>query len=191
MRRKAVARSDGGLFRARGCGLRGGGLLTLMVAVATLLLASCGAEEGQQGGDEDAGGKAKTGEKAGQQGPEAGLTRPAERVTVEELTSNPSEFYGDTVTVSGEVIEAVEPGAFRIENDGTRLLVVGVEQIPKIVNGDTKAVNEGDLIKATGEVRQFKKEEIQKNVDYGIDDEYFGDYKGDPAVLAYSVAVLS
>ena len=185
MRRKALARSDSGLFRTRR-----GGLLTLMVAVVTLLLASCGTEEGQQGG-EDAGVKAKTGEKAGQQGPEAGLTRPAERVTVEELAANPGEFYGDRVTVSGKVIEAVEPGAFRIENDGTRLLVVGVEQIPKIVNGDTKAVNKGDLIKATGEVRQFKKEEIQKNVDYGIDDEYFGDYKGDPAVLAYSVAVIS
>ncbi len=186
MRRKAVARSDDGSFRARG-----GGLLTLMVAVAALLLAACGAEEGQQGDGGAAGEKAKTGEQAGHQGPEAGLTRSAERVTVEELTSNPSEFYGDLVTVSGKVIEAVEPGAFRIENDGTRLLVVGVEQIPKIVNGDTKAVNEGDLIKATGEVRQFKKEEIQKNVDYGIDDEYFGDYEGDPAVLAYSVKVIS
>jgi hypothetical protein len=154
-------------------------------------LASCVAEEGQQGDGEDVKGKAKAGEGAGQQGPEAGLTRPAERVTVEELTANSGEFYGDSVTVSGEVIEAVQPGAFRIEKDGTRLLVVGVEQIPKIVDGETKAVNEGDLIKATGEVRRFKKEEIQKNVDHGIDDEYFGDYEGDPAVLAYSVRVIS
>ncbi len=162
-----------------------------MVAVAALLLASCGAQEGQRGGGEDAGGEAKAGEKAGQKGPEAGVTRPAERVTVEELSSNPSEFFGDTVTVSGKVIEAVEPGAFRIENDGTRLLVVGVEQISKIVNGDTKAVSEGDRIRATGKVRQFEKEEIQQSVDYGIDDEYFGDYEGDPAVLAYSVKVIA
>lgn len=162
-----------------------------MVAAAALLLASCGAEGGQQGAGEDAEKKAKAGEGSGQQGPEAGLTRPAERVTVEELTANPSEFYDDSVTVSGKVIEAVEPGAFRIENDGTRLLVVGVEQIPRIVDGDTKAVNEGDLIKVSGEVRQFKKEEIQQEVDYGIDDEYFGDYAGDPPVLAYSVKVIS
>lgn len=185
MKPRAVARSEDGLLRARG-----GIAFVLAVAIA-LLLASCGAEEGQQGDGGDAGGKAKAAEETGEQGPEAGLTRPAERVTVEELTANPSEFYGDRVTVSGKVIEAVEPGAFRIENDGTRLLVVGVEQIPEIVDGDTKAVNEGDFIKVNGEVREFKKEEIQKDVDYGIDDEYFGDYEGDPAVLAYSVKVIS
>lgn len=166
-------------------------MLALLVTVATLLLASCGAEGGQQDAGEDAEEKAKAGEGARQGGPEAGLTRPAERVTVQELTANPGEFYDDAVTVSGKVIEAVEPGAFRIENDGTRLLVVGVQQTSKLVEGDTKAVNEGDLIKVSGEVREFKKEEIQQEVDRGIDDEYFGDYEGDPAVLAYSVKVIS
>ena len=186
MRRKAVARSDGGIYRARG-----GGVLTLLVAAVALLLASCGAEGGQQDAGEDAEKKAKAGEGSGQQGPEAGLTRPAERVTVEELTANPSEFYDDSVTVSGKVVEAVEPGAFRIEDEGTRLLVVGVQQTSKLVEGDAKAVNEGDFIKVSGEVREFKKEEIQQEVDRGIDDEYFGDYAGDPAVLASSVKVIS
>jgi len=184
MRCKAVARSDDGPFRARGGAAFA--LAFVLAVAAALLLASCGVGEGQQDGG-DAEGEAK----AGEQGPEAGRTRPAERVTVQELADNPSEFYGATVTVSGKVIEAVDPGAVRIERDGTRLLVMGVEQIPQIVAGDTKAVDEGDLIKATGKVRQFEKEEIQKDVDYGIDDEYFGDYEGDPALLAYSVEVIS
>ena len=189
MKSRAIARSEDGLFCARSSVTSA---LAFVLAVATaLLLASCGAEEGQQGDGGDAGGKTKVGEEGGQQGPEEGVTRPAERVTVEELKANPSEFYGDRVTVSGKVIEAVEPGAFRIENDGTRLLVVGVEQISEIVSGGAKAVNEGDLTKVNGEVHEFKKEEIQKDVDYGIDDEYFGDYEGDPAVLAYSVKVIS
>ena len=162
-----------------------------MLVAAALLLASCGAEGGQQGAGEEAEKKAKAGEESGQRGSEGGLTTPAERVTVEELTANPGEFYDDSVTVSGKVIDAVEPGVFRIEDDGTRLLVVGVKQIPQIVTGDTKAVNEGDLIKVAGEVRQFKKEEIQDDVDYGIDDEYFGDYGGDPAVLTSYVKVIS
>lgn len=189
MKPRTMARSEDGPLRARG-GVAF--FLALVLAMATaLLLASCGAGEGQQGDGGDAKGKAKAGEEAVEQGPEAGLTRPAERVTVQELTTNPSEFYGDRVTVSGEVIEAVEPGAFRIESDGTRLLVMGVEQIPQIVDEDTKAVNEGDFIKVNGEVHEFKKEEIKKEVDYGIDEEYFGDYEGDPAVLAYSVKVIS
>lgn len=163
---------------------------TLVVAVAVVLLAaSCGAGGDKQGGGDAE--EAKAAKKAGKRGPEAGETRSAERVTVEELASNPDEFYGDSVTVSGKVVDVVEPGAFRIKNSGNSLLVAGVEQIPEIVKGDTKAVNEGDRIRATGELRKFRKKEIQKDVDYGIDDEYFGDYEGDPAVLAYSVEVIS
>ncbi len=46
-------------------------------------------------------------------------------------------------------------------------------------------------MRATGEVRQFKIEEVHNGVDYGIDDEYFGDFEGDPAVLARSFEVIS
>ncbi len=152
-----------------------GGVMA-MIVTAALLLASCGSEGGQQGGEA---------------GEEAGQTRPAGRVTVEELTNNPSEFYGESVTVSGEVMEAVEPGAFRIEGDDEELLVAGVQQLPKIVEGEVKEVNEGDRVRVTGEVRPFKIEEIQQEVDYGIDNEYFGDFEGDPAVLARSVEVIS
>ena len=160
----------------------GGWVIALLIA-AVLLLASCGTEEGQQGSDGSPEGKAKAGEEAGQ-------TRPAERVTIEEVTDNPSEFYGESVTVNGEVIEEVEPGAFRIEGDDGELLVVGVQQLQKIAKGGVKEVDEGDHVRATGEVRQFKIEEVQKEVDYGIDNEYFGDFKGDPAVLASSFEVI-
>ncbi len=175
---KVMARSGDGLYK-----VWGGRVIALLVAAA-LLLASCGPEEGQRGNEGGAEEKAKAGEEAGQ-------TRPAERVTIEEVTENPSEFYGESVTVNGEVIEAVDPNAFRIEGDDGELLVVGVQQLEKIAKGGVKEINEGDHIRATGEVRQFKIEEVQKDVDYGIDNEYFGDYKGDPAVLASSFEVIS
>lgn len=89
------------------------------------------------------------------------------------------------------MIEAVEPGAFRIEGDDEELLVVGVQQLPKIAEGDVKEVNEGDRIRVTGQVREFKVEEVRQEVDRGIDDEYFGDFEGDPAILASSVEVMS
>lgn len=159
------------------------GVMAMMTAAA-LLLASCGSEGGQQGGEGGAEGEAKAGEEAGQ-------TRPAERVTVEELTADPGEFYGESVTVSGQVVEAVEPNAFRIDSGGDQLLIVGVQQLPKIMEGEVKEVNEGDRVRVTGEVRQFKIEEVRQEVDHGIDDEYFGDFKGDPAVLARSAKVIS
>ena len=174
---KVMARSGDNLFH-----IWGGGVVALLVAA--LLLASCGTEVGQQGGDGSPEGEAKAGEEAGQ-------TRPAERVTIEELADNPSEFYGESVTVSGEVIETVEPGAFRIEGDDGELLVVGVQQLQNIAKGGDKEVSEGDLVRATGEVRQFKLEEVRNEVDYGIDNEYFGDFTGEPAVLASSFEVIS
>ncbi len=171
MKPKVTAKGDRNLFRAWS-----GTATALMVATA-LLLSSCGSQGGQQGSGE---GGAEEKAKAGQ---EAGQTRPAERVTVEELTNNPGEYYGQRVTVSGQVVEAVEPGAFRIDSEGDQLLVVALKQVPN--------VNEGDRVRATGEVRQFKIEEVRQKADRGIDDEYFGDYKGDPAVLAYSAEVTS
>lgn len=152
----------------------------MMIAVA-LLLASCASEGAQQGGAQQ---NAQAGEEAGQTGS-------AEGVTIEELADDPSEFYGEAVTVSGEVIEAVEPGAFRIEGDDEELLVVGVQQLPRITEGAVKEVNEGDRVRVTGQVREFKIEEVQQEVDRGIDDEYFGDFEGDPALLATSVEVKS
>ncbi len=178
MKPRAVAKSSDRLLRSWS-----GGAMALMVATA-LLLSSCGSEGGQQGGEGGAEGKAKAGEEAGQ-------TRSAERVTVEELTNNPSEFYGDRVTVSGQVVEAVEPNAFRIDSGGDQLLVVGVQQLPKITEGEVKQVNEGDRVRVTGEVRQFRIEEIRQEVDHGIDDEYFDDFEGDPALLASSAEVTS
>lgn len=190
MKPKALAKIEHEPFRARGGMFLG--LVFILAVACAVLLSSCGAgseeDQGLEGGDDGGTTEIQKGEG---QGPEAGQTRPAERVTVEELAANPGEFYGDRVVVRGRVIESVEPGVFRIENDGVRLLVVSVEQIPQIVTGDTKAVNVGDVIRVNGEVREFSKEEIEKDVDYGIDEEYFGDYGGDPAVLAYSVEVTS
>ncbi len=149
--------------------------MALMVAAA-LLLTSCGTQGGQQDRESGAEGQAKAGQEAGQ-------TRPAERVTVEELTNKPSEYYSQTVTVSGQVVEVVEPGAFRIDSDGDQLLVDALKQLPN--------VSEGDSMRATGEVRKFKIEEVRQKADRGIDDEYLGDFEGDPAVLARSAVVTS
>lgn len=171
---KTKTGSDDGNFLAWSSGL-------IALIVATVLLVSCGTEEGQQGGS--GGTQAMSGE-------ETGKTRPVERVTVEELTTNPRGFYGESVTVSGEVVEAVEPGAFRIEGDGAQLLVVGIQQLSTTAEGGAKEVNEGDQIRATGELRRFKVEEIRQVSDRGIDDEYFGDFEGDPALLASSFRVI-
>ncbi len=48
-------------------------------------------------------------------------------------------------------------------------------------------VDEGDRVRAAGTVRRFKVDELRKEVDYGIDNEYFSRFEGDPAVYTYLV----
>lgn len=141
--------------------------------LAALLTASCG---GQQQ-DEQA----------------AGEDGPATLRTAAQLTEEPEEYYGEQVTVSGIVSERVGPNALAIGGDdtfgGDRLLVAGVQRLNTIVQGDAEEAQAGDLVQATGTLREFEEGEIGNQVDYGIDNEYFGDYEGEPAVLATSVVV--
>ena len=177
MRPTAVANSVQSLFRIWTIGVMTG-------MVAALVLASCGtegAQQGNQGAQEETTTLAEKPEPPG----------PPQGARIQEIANNPEEFYGERVTVTGRVTEAVEPNTFRVGSGGEQLLVVGAQQLSRIAKGERKEVNEGDYVRATGEVRQFNLEEVQQDVDYGIDDEYFGDYEGDPAVLAYSVKVIS
>ncbi len=176
MRPTAVAKSVQSLYRIWTIGV-------MIGMVATLVLASCGtAEVGQQGNQDAKETTTTRGEKPEPPGPPQGAR-------IQEIANNPEEFYGERVTVTGRVTEAVEPNTFRVGSGGEQLLVVGAQQLSRIAKGERKEVNEGDYVRATGEVQQFKIEEVRNEVDYGIDNEYFGDFEGDPAVLASSFEV--
>jgi len=155
--------------------------LALLALLAALLLASCGQQEREEGQAQAAGGDG------------SGQDSPASPMTVAQLTGQPEEHYGEEVTVSGIVSERVGPNAFAIGGDetfgGERLLVAGVQRLDTIVQGDAEKASEGDLVQVTGTFREFEEGEIGEQVDYGIDNEYFGDYEGEPAVLATSVVV--
>ena len=159
MNLRAVTQGMGALLGGWAFGAMG-------VLVAALLLASCGTEGDQQG--------------RGAEEEKAERTAPAQKATVEEIKTNPKKFYGKSVTVSGQITEAVQPNAFRIGSGGNRLLVVGTRSLEE-------KVDEGDRVRVAGTVRRFKLDELRKDVDYGIDDEYFSRFEGDPAIYTYLV----
>ncbi len=142
----------------------------IAVLVAALLLASCETTGDQQGGGAE---EAKT-----KREPER--TAPAQEATVQEIKTNPEKFYGKSVTVSGQITEAVQPNVFRIGSGGNQLLVVGTRSLEA-------KVDEGDRARAAGTVRRFKVDELHTEVDYGIDSEYFSRFEGDPALYTYLV----
>lgn len=173
----AISREDGS-FRVWSLGV-----LLLMLASA-FFLASCGAnEEPAAGGGEET---AAAGEEAESQGQ-------ARAASVADILDNPSEFYGNTATVSGLVTEVVGPNAVviggnELVNEG--LLVIGAQQLDQIVEGVPEGepfeIRQQDLVQATGNVREFNLQEVEQEVGYALDEGVFGEFEGRPVVVANS-----
>lgn len=114
MNPRAVTQGIGALLSGWAFGAMG-------VLVAALLLASCGT-----GGNEQGGAGSREGAKTGQ---ELERTFPPQEATVQEIKTNPENFYSKSVAVSGQITEAVQPNAFRIGSGGNQLLVVGTRSL--------------------------------------------------------------
>jgi hypothetical protein len=99
----------------------------------------------------------------------------------EEITENPSEFYGETVAVRGEVEEVGESGVFRL--DGGDLIV--------FVPTQQRAITEDQAIAAVGEVRPFVVAEFERDYDLtwdaGVQSQLEAEYANKPVLIADSV----
>ncbi len=153
--------------------------LAAMFAIFAVFLASCGGGEaagaGESGGGESAGG--------------------AEGVSVATLIDNPSEFYGNQVTVSGLVTEVIGPNAFVIGGNefvgGEGLMIVGAQELSQIVEGlpEGEEIQAQDLVQVTGTVRPAEQQEITSEIGYELDDQVFEAFGGEAAVVASQVVV--
>ncbi len=140
-------------------------------------------EEPASGGGEET---AAAGEEAESQGQ-------ARAASVADILDNPSEFYGNTATVSGLVTRVVGPNAVvigggEIVNEG--LLVVGAQQLDQIVEGVPEGepfeIQQQDLVQTTGNVREFNLQEVEQELGYELEQGVFEEFEGRPAVIASS-----
>ncbi len=78
-----------------------------------------------------------------------------------ELTSNPSQYYGKTLAVTGEVENITSPNVFTLDEDrlfgGQDLLVLHVRPTPRVTEGEKVAV--------TGVLRPFVVAELERDYD--------------------------
>ena len=159
------------------------GALLLMLASA-LFLASCGAEEPA------AENPAETAPAANEEPESAGQ---AIGVSVADIVDNPEEFYGRNLTVSGLVSEVVGPNAVTIGGqDGIfeeELLIVGAQPLPELAEGEAVEIAVHDLVQATGTLQEFEVPEFEEALGTELDDNLFGEYEGEPALQASSVAL--
>jgi len=177
---RAVSR-DGGFYRAWNI------VAMFLMLGAAVFLASCGGA----GDDEPASG---SGEETAPSGEEAESAGQAIGVSVADVTDNPEEFYGKQITLSGLVTEVVDPNAVAIGGGefigGEQVLILGAQQLQQIVEGVPEGepfeIQQQDLVQATGTLREFNIGEVEQEVGYELDDNLFGDWEGQPVLVADS-----
>lgn len=142
--------------------------MALLTAIA-LLLASCGE---QQSGTGESGGSGQTsGEETVPSGEEAESAGQARAITVADLTDNPSEFYGQTVTVSGPIGRIVEPNVFVMvseqamdQSGGDVNIDTLTEQGVLVAGGGDLNVSEGQSVQVTGQIQQFDVNQFEEEL---------------------------
>lgn len=166
---------------------RSGALLAL--AAVALFLASCEATSvGRDPGPQD-----DIGEQAEDAG-EPGSTGSESGVGFAELTDNPDEFYGETVTVSATVARVIEEQAFSIVSDEPPGDEEPVEDEAVLVvseRGAHERLYEEETVRVTGEVRRFDLAEIERELDVDLDDSLSVDYGERPVIIAQSAGPLA
>ncbi len=124
---------------------------------------------------------------------QAGAIGPATSATADEVPGepnaflryvidNPREFYGRTVTVTGEIDDIVAPTAFTIGPGGLLL----VSSAPASATPD---LSESQTVQVTGTVRRFDLVELERETGADLQDELFAGWEGRPAIVASSVQV--
>ncbi len=116
---------------------------------------------------------------------------PAAGVTLEEVSEEPSRFFGETVTVRGDVTQVLGARSFlitqRLDSD---LLVVSSVPLREVGDESGGATfSEESQVWVTGEVRRFDLTAVEDRIGANLDQEALDAYVGTPAIVARSVSL--
>ena len=182
-------------MKTKGSDLQGSGLSlwlwivgpVLMLIAVVMLVALF--REGE--GPADPGGFDESGPSAVYPGETADLGR---GVTLYELTDNPEEYYGSTVTVSGEVSYILGPHAFLIVTrfgvSADDMLVASPIPLSRIGDRSGDApLSQGDAVQITGEVREFELTSVEQEIGADLNNELLDYREGTPSMVASSISL--
>ncbi len=170
--------------------------LALMLAVA-LFLASCGGEEGgdqqEGGGGEGGGAEETTQEQAGGE-----MAGGEQGVSMYQIAENPQEYYGSTVTVTGEVSNVLGSNAMLVVpqagvSGADDMLVISPVPLSEASEATEQSgdapLSQGETVQITGEVREFELLAIEQEIGVDLDDESLDAYDGTPSIIASSISL--
>ena len=168
---------------------RQGVTLALLVALAGLLLVSCGNSGRDPGAQDDI--EEPTQEQQEQQGT-VGTQNTS--VTLEELTRRPDRFYDEQVTVNGRVGQRLSPNTFSLTSDDAAQSDDAFETEAALVaagEGTIPELSEGQRVRVTGEVQRFNREAVEQELGVNLDDDRYANFEEKPVILPGTVEVLA
>lgn len=109
--------------------------------------------------------------------------------SLDRILEEPEEFYGEEVTVSGEVQRILALRVFTVSGtDGIAdqpLLVIGLDEDPRVYGRAVGApLDERDTVRATGMLREFKLAEVEAELGIDVGDAVLAEFEGRPVVIA-------
>lgn len=111
-----------------------------------------------------------------------------ENVTTEEISDEFAQYEGQEVSVRQDIEKIIGKNSFTLDEDqffgGEELLVIDMttEGVELIEGEDTE-------VQVTGELTRFSLEELELGMGIELEPELFGDYEGQPVILAESIAL--
>lgn len=115
---------------------------------------------------------------------------------LDEIADNPNHYFGQTVTIAGEVDDILTPSIFELEENDEPIELLNDDSI-LILGADIRGMNirEDQIVEVTGEVREFVTSEVDR--DYALTEDIDLlevveiEYEGRPVIYVDSVRVVS
>ena len=100
-----------------------------------------------------------------------------------EITANPSQYYGQTLAVTGEVENIYGNGVFTLDEEE----LFGTEDLLVVSLDSTQAVQDGETVATTGELRSFVVADLERDYDLtwdaGVVQELEAEYSDRPVLV--------
>ncbi|URD48404.1 hypothetical protein [Chroococcidiopsis sp. CCNUC1] len=112
-----------------------------------------------------------------------------------EITSNPKQYYGRTLAVTGEVEEILSPTTFTLDEDqlfgATDLLVLVANPKTGTTQAQNTAVKEDQTVAVTGVLRPLVVADLEREYDFNWDEGFVrqleAEYSQKPVLVVQSV----
>lgn len=119
-----------------------------------------------------------------------GCKRDETKTTVDEVVDETARFYGQEVTVTGEVAEREGDRAFVLEAGGlAQDQVLVLTKSPIQLTGDA-VLEQGDNVRVTGVVHNFDVTAIEREVGWDLEPQMEAEYVNEPVIVARSFGLL-